>query len=283
MGEQLYYGGILPEVVITPDPRLRQRVLQTWPDELVRKQALKEIEQYKRFAENRANGDIYVGAGLGSKDMSMMIGARTYNNDRPANFEVERAMEIVNAAGNPNVQTFYNGNGGGPEWRSNFHAMQDSSGNYIPYVRPKELTAIDRVLMPVLLPNKYKTFKNAKQSGLHINLGDTRSPYLDELSHAYQYFNGFNKMGTWGKRDDFGKASHENYTNPDDMEFQAHSVIEPLIFEYLRNPTQTLEGLNRNIADRIITYKHDKEKLSRDLYNSSHSYHPIRPLEIYRK
>lgn len=218
----------IPEVTVTPDPVLRKRVVDTWPNEDVRKEALREISVYKQTAEKENPPAYYNNK---HRTSSLRGGRIPTNEDLPANYEVERAMDLADISGHPHII---------PRHESNFRSF------YVPgvpqikqdYYRP---SALKRLFWKIFLPSKYKEYQQANLGEINIGTDDSRDPYFSEMSHAYQFAN---------KLDSFGQNTPEDYDSANSIEFQAHDIIQPMLYQYLRSkitPAKLKQNITRNI------------------------------------
>ena len=210
----------IPEVVVTPDPELRRRVNETWPNKEVREQALKEISTFKKTAER----EYYYGKDYPSSDFyddpTKNSGGAAFmwtKDGLPANYEVERAMDLVNASGNPNVYVFRDKGG-----------LTDTT-------------------------NRSFYLFNGDEPGIHISTADYRDPYFSELSHAYQLRNGLYK---YGEHTEHASDDYSAYHDPTNVEYQAHEIIQPEMYTYLRGPKEfDLDYMNRSIERHVKNAK----------------------------
>ena len=153
------------------------------------------------------------------------------HEDLPANYEVERAMDLVNQSGHPHII---------PRYETNFRSFYASGVPQIKqdYYRP---TALKRFFWKIFQPSKYKEYKQAELGEIHMGTDDMRDPYFSEMSHAYQYANGLNTMG---------QNMIEDYYSPNSIESQAHNIIQPMLYQYLRSkitPAKLKKNITRNI------------------------------------
>lgn len=235
----------IPEVTITPDKQLRARVNETWPNKDVRQQVFYEVNKYKKLAERYPNV-YYVGHNLTSSD----IGPDTYDaKELPANYEIERLMNIVNASGNPRT-VLYNDRSSGNSSRST-------------------TTGDDGFRYADKLTDRYRK----QNSVITVNTSDIRDPYMSELAHAFQFKTGLvNESETKPElllnmgvdsRDKEGYSKVDAYRNANNLEYAAHNIIQPMIYEYLRN-NKSIRQLKSNIrslidvARRYPQQAHDK-------------------------
>lgn len=220
----------IPEVVVTPDPNLRKQVNETWPDKEVREQVLKEIGTYKKTAEREYYyGDQYPSPEFYG-DASKTAGGISYiwegGRGLPANYEIQRAMNLVKQAGYPDVYVFRDKGG------------VDNTTNRSFY--------------------KWRLVKGIDEPGIHISTADSTDPYFSELAHAYAEYNNLDRDAKWVKHnpndldylikegiepfgDRFGNAQARRY------------LLDPDRWKYLLyDPTTHAEGNFRNLMGVVL-------------------------------
>lgn len=120
--------------------------------------------------------------------------------------------------------------------------------------RPKVMNGdiLDPILQPIMSRGGYREHYNPLFNTIHLD--EYWPSLLAELSHAYQYNAKEleHKPSFFNIPGDIKINGKDGYSRPGHMEYQAHSVIEPLLEDYINGNIHSLNEVNAAInAEKV--------------------------------